>query len=63
MAAFLMALVTVKNVNMAKIACSFLGRATKELNYKRSQRFLQFFVLPFAEIAQLKVKIQGLAGP
>lgn len=49
LAAFLLALITVKNVNLVEIACACAGRAKQESNYKRSQRFLRFFALPYAE--------------
>ena len=62
-AAFLLALITVKNVNLVEIACAFAGRAKQESNYKRSQRFLRFFELPYADIAQFVVKLLGVEGP
>lgn len=62
-AAFLLALITVKNVNLVEIACSFSGPAKQESNYKRLQRFFRFFELPYADIAQFVVKLLGVEGP
>src|SRR4030095_3710811 len=62
-AAFVLALVTVKNVNLVEIACALAGRAKQESQYKKLQRFFRFFELPYAEIAQLVVKLLGVAGP
>lgn len=62
-AAFVVALVTVKNVNLVEIACAFAGKAKQESQYKKLQRFFRFFELPYAEIAECVVKLLGVPGP
>jgi Transposase DDE domain len=62
-AAFMLALVTVKNVNLVEIACAFAGKAKQESQYKKLQRFFRFFELPYAEIAECVVKLLGVPGP
>jgi hypothetical protein len=39
-AAFLLALVSVKNVNLVEIACAFAGRAKQESNYIGDREFI-----------------------
>ena len=43
LARFLIALIQVQTVNLAKIACVFSSPAKVASNYKRVQRFLHFF--------------------
>lgn len=43
LARFLIALIQVQTVNLAKIACVFSSSAKMASNYKRLQRFLHFF--------------------
>jgi len=62
-AAFVIALITVKNVNLVEIACALAGRAKQESQYKKLQRFFRFFELPYADIASFVVKLLGVAGP
>lgn len=62
-AGFVLALVTVKNVNLVEIAASFAGEAKQDSNYKRLQRFFRFFELPYAEVADLVVNLLGVAAP
>jgi Transposase DDE domain len=62
-AAFVVALVTVKSVNLVELACVFAGKAKQDSQYKKLQRFFRFFDMPYAEIAQLVVKLLGVAGP
>jgi Transposase DDE domain len=62
-AAFMLALVTVKNVNLVEIACAFAGKAKQESQYKKLQRFFRFFDMPYAEIAECVVKLLGVPGP
>ena len=38
-AAFVIALVTVKTVNLVEIACAFAGQAKQDSQYKKLQRF------------------------
>ena len=60
---FLLALYAVQSVNLSIIATAFSGRAKEESNYKRLQRFLHNFELPYAQLAQLVVKLLGVPGP
>jgi hypothetical protein len=62
-ACFLIAIIQVKTVNLDQIATAFPGKAKKASNYKRLQRFLRFFELPYALVADLVVKLLGQAGP
>src|SRR4030095_16417593 len=62
-AAFVVALLTVKSVNLVELACAFAVGAKQDSQYKKLQRFFRFFELPYAEIAQLVVKLLGVAGP
>jgi hypothetical protein len=55
-AAFIVALVTVKNVNLMEIACAFAGTAKQESQYKKLQRFFRLFELPYADLARCIVK-------
>jgi hypothetical protein len=48
LARFIIALIEVRTVNLSEIANVFLGRAKRESHYKRAQRFLRFFELPYA---------------
>ena len=45
LALFLLALIKVKTVNLSELALGFGGKALKESNYKRLQRFFQGFEL------------------
>ena len=60
---FLLALFAVRTVNLSKLATAFSGRAKEESNYKRLQRFLHNFELPYAELANFVVKLLGIPGP
>jgi len=60
---FLLALYAVQTVNLSIIATAFSGRAKEESNYKRLQRFLHNFELPYAQLAQFVVKLLGVSGP
>lgn len=62
-AAFVIALVTVKTVNFVEIACAFAGKAKQDSQYKKLQRFFRFFELPYADIAEFVVKLLGVEGP
>ncbi|MFN7946977.1 MAG: IS4 family transposase [Blastocatellia bacterium] len=62
-AAFVIALLTVKNVNLVELACAFAGQANQESHYKKLQRFFRFFEIPCAELAHLLVKLLGVEGP
>ena len=62
-ARFLLALFSVQTVNLSKLAAAFSGRAKVESNYKRLQRFLSGFTLPYAEVAAFIVKLLSISGP
>lgn len=62
-ASFVLALITVKSVNLVEIADAFAGKAKQDSNYKRLQRFFRFFELRYAAIAQLVVNLLGVKGP
>lgn len=58
-----LALYAVQTVNLSILANAFSGSAQVESNYKRLQRFLRQFELPYAELAEFVVKMLGLSGP
>ncbi|MCW5969196.1 MAG: IS4 family transposase [Blastocatellales bacterium] len=62
-ARFLMALYAVRTVNLSILATAFSGRAQEDSNYKRLERFLREFELPYAELAGFIVRLLGIAGP
>lgn len=62
-ARFLVALYTVRTVNLSILATAFAGSAKEASNYKRLQRFLHFFELPYAELVKFVVKLLGIDGP
>lgn len=63
LAAFLIALTQTRSVNLVRLAVKFGGCALPESNYKRIQRFLRFFDLSFAELAELLIKLMRLSPP
>lgn len=63
LAQFMIALIQVKTVSPVQISSVMGGRATPDSHYKRCQRFLRYFDLPFAEIACLVVKLLGVKRP
>lgn len=63
LARFIVALVQVKTVNLSQVASVFAGRAKRESHYKRAQRFLRFFELPFAEVAHLVARLFAPPAP
>ena len=60
---FLLALYAVRTVNLTKLATAFAGHASEAANYKRLQRFLHSFTMPYAEVARFVVKLLGVPGP
>lgn len=62
-AAFILALVTAKTVNLVEIASVFAGKAKQDSKYKTLQRFFRGFEFPLADIANLVVKLLGVDGP
>ncbi len=63
LAKFLVALLQVKTVNLSEIANVLAGRAHSDSHYKRSQRFLRFFELPYAVIALALLKLLPRSVP
>jgi len=63
LAKFVIAVVQVKTVSLVQIASVMSGRAKADSHYKRCQRFLRFFDLPFAEVASLVIKLLGIPSP
>jgi len=63
LAKFTVALVQVKTISLVQISSVMSGRAKQDSHYKRCQRFLRCFDLPFAEVAHLVVKLLGLPKP
>src|SRR5215213_4015094 len=63
LAKFVVALIRVKTVNLSEVAHAFSGRARPESNYKRIQRFLRSFELPYATVALALVRQAGVAPP
>lgn len=60
---FIVALVQVKTVSLSQVASVFAGRAKRESHYKRAQRFLRLFDLPFAEVARLVARLATQPAP
>jgi hypothetical protein len=60
---FLLALFSQRTVNLAKLATAFSGHAREASNYKRLQRFLHSFAVPYAQLARFIVKLLGIEGP
>jgi hypothetical protein len=63
LAKFMVALIQVKTVNLVEVSNSFAGRAKAESSYKRIQRFLRFFELPYAVTAAALVRLVGVPPP
>ena len=63
LARFIVALIQVKTVNLAQVVSVFAGRAKPSSHYKRAQRFLRFFELPFAEVARLIARLAAQPPP
>jgi hypothetical protein len=62
-ARFLLALYAVRTVNLSILATAFSGNAQEESNYKRLQRFLRSFEMPYAQLAEFVAKLLGFPGP
>jgi hypothetical protein len=63
LALFLLALIKVKTVNLSELALGFGGKALKESNYKRLQRFFRGFELDYPEIAKIVVGWMNIPQP
>ena len=62
-ARFIVALIQVRTVNLVEIANVFEGWALTESNYKRIQRFLRMFEMPYEGVAKCLVGLLGEPGP
>src|SRR5262245_63635858 len=62
-ARFLLALYAMRTVNLSILATAFSGHAKEESNYKRLQRFMREFEMPYAQLALFIVKFIGVPGP
>src|SRR5262249_55049670 len=62
-ARFLLALYAVRTINLSILATAFSGLAKEESNYKRLQRFMREFEMPYAQLALFIVKMLGVPGP
>src|SRR5215207_644969 len=62
-AKFLVALIQVRSVNLSEVAGVFAGGALKGSHYKRIQRFLRSFELPYAAVAAFVLKLLGGPAP
>jgi hypothetical protein len=60
---FLLALYAVQTVNLSILATAFSGSAQIDSNYKRLQRFLSQFEMPYAQLAEFVVRLLKLPGP
>lgn len=63
LARFIIALIEVRTVNLSEVAQVFLGRAKPESHYKRAQRFLRFFAMPYAQVARFVVRLLRVPAP
>jgi Transposase DDE domain len=62
-AKFLVALIQVRSVNLSEVASVFAGGAQAASHYKRIQRFLRLFELPYAGVAAFVLKLLGVPAP
>jgi hypothetical protein len=62
-ARFLLALFSQRTVNLARPGTAFSGAASETANYKRLQRFLHHFEVPYAQVARFVIKLLGESGP
>jgi Transposase DDE domain len=63
LAAFLIALLRVKTINLAELATAFSGKAHTDSHYKRLQRFFRDFEMDYGEIAQTVVALMSIPEP
>jgi len=63
LAKFLIALIQVKSISLVQISSVMSARAKQDSHYKRCQRFLRGFELPFLDIARLVIKLLGINPP
>jgi hypothetical protein len=63
LAAFLIALLRVKTINLAELATAFSGKARTDSHYKRLQRFFRHYEVDYAEIAETVVALMSIPEP
>src|SRR5947209_18804363 len=63
LAKFLVALAQVKTINLVQLSSVMSGRAKQASHYKRIQRFLRGFHLPFAELPRFVLALGRLHPP
>jgi Transposase DDE domain len=63
LAAFLIALLRVKTINLAELATAFSGKAHTDSHYKRLQRFFRQFEMDYSEVAQTVVALMSIPEP
>lgn len=63
LARFILALIEIRTVNLSEVAAVFIGRAKPESHYKRCQRFLRFFEMPYAQVARFVVRLLAVPAP
>lgn len=62
-AAFLIAMLRVKSVNLAELATAFSGKAQTDSHYKRLQRFFRHYPMDYSEIARTVVALLDIPEP
>lgn len=62
-AAFLIALLRVRTVNLTELASAFSGKAQTDSHYKRLQRFFRHYPMDYTEIAQAIVDLLEIPEP
>ncbi len=63
LAAFLIALLRVKTINLSELATGFSGKAQTDSHYKRLQRFFRHYEFNYAEIAQAVIALMAIPEP
>jgi hypothetical protein len=63
LAAFLIALLQVKTVNLSELATGFSGKIQIDSQYKRLQQFFRCYEMDCAEIAQAVVALMAIPEP
>lgn len=63
LAAFLIALIRAKTVNLSELATVFIGKAQPDSHYKRMQRFFRSFEIQMEQIAHMVVNLMQIPEP
>lgn len=58
----LLALIKVRTVNLAELACGFTSSANIDSRYKRIRRFFKEFTIDFTHLASWVIYFFGLSG-